>query len=186
MKKPAIFIDRDGTIAFPMHDTIDLDKFRIFDFSAEAVRMINNSNYYAIIITNQPGIAKGRFSEQELEALHQKMKKQLEEKGAHLDAIYFCPHHPDKGFQGERPEYKIDCECRKPKPGMILKAAKDLNIDLEHSFMIGDSFRDVLAARNIGIKSIFVKTGEECEEEADFTAENLKSAVEIALKNSSY
>ena len=106
----------------------------------------------ALVVTHQPVIARGEVTWEELNEIHKKMATLLGKEGAYVDGIYICPHHPDKGFEGERPEYKIDCDCRKPKPGLLLKAAKDFNIDLSESYMIGDSHRDVEAAENAGVK----------------------------------
>ena len=112
----------------------------------------------AIVVTNQPVIARGEVTWEELNEIHKKMATLLGKEGAYVDGIFICPHHPDKGFEGERPEYKIDCDCRKPKPGLLLQAAKDFNIDLSESYMIGDSHRDVEAGENAGVKkSILIK-----------------------------
>ena len=117
----------------------NIDEFELLDGAAEAIRKINDIGYLTIIVTNQPVIARGEISFEELEKIHNKMETLLGEKGAYLDAIYYCPHHPDKGYQGENLSLKIDCECRKPKPGMLFKAAQDFNINLNLSWMVGDS-----------------------------------------------
>ena len=117
---------------------------------SEAIKLINQSGYLAIVVTNQPVIARGEVTWDELHEIHRKMETLLGKDGAYIDGIYICPHHPDKGFEGERPEYKIDCDCRKPKPGLLLQAAQDYNIDLTQSYMIGDSERDVEAGINAG------------------------------------
>ena len=122
---------------------------------------INKSGYLAIVVTNQPVIARGDCTFEELQTIHDKMETELGKKGAFVDAIYVCPHHTDKGFEGERPEYKCDCNCRKPKTGLFLQASKDFNIDLSQSYMIGDSDSDVEAGRNAGVrKSLKIETGE--------------------------
>ena len=126
------------------------DDFELLPGAAEAVKMINKSGYLAIVVTNQPVIARGECSWEELQKIHNKMETELGKEGAFLDGIYVCPHHKDKGFEGERPEYKFDCDCRKPKAGLFLQAAKDFNIDLSQSIMIGDSDRDVEAGKNAG------------------------------------
>jgi len=123
---------------------------------AEAVRKINASGYLAIVVTNQPVIARGEVSFEELQEIHNKMETLLGEQGAYLDAIYFCPHHPHKGYEGERTELKIDCECRKPKPGMLLQAASDFNIDLENSWMVGDGENDIAAGNRAGCRTALV------------------------------
>ena len=122
-----------------------------------AIKKINQSGYLAIVVTNQPVIARGEVSWEELNEIHKKMATLLGKDGSYVDAIYICPHHPDKGFEGERPEYKIDCDCRKPKPGLLLQAAKDFNIDLSQSIMIGDSERDVQAGEAAGCKSVLIE-----------------------------
>jgi len=137
------------------------EQFELLPGVAEAIKMINKSGYLAIVITNQPVIARGDCTWENLQQIHDKMETELGKEGAFLDAIYICPHHKDKGFEGERPEYKYDCECRKPKPGLLLQAANDFNIDLAESIMIGDSDSDKQAGNNSGISlTIKVKTNE--------------------------
>lgn len=152
-KQRAIFLDRDGTINKYVGFLRNIDDFELIDGAADAIKKINDSGYLAIVITNQPVIARGEVSLEELDEIHRKMETLLGQKGAYLDGIYYCPHHPDKGFTGERIEYKIDCDCRKPKPGLIFKAAKDFNIDLASSYMIGDGESDVLCGKNAGCMS---------------------------------
>jgi D-glycero-D-manno-heptose 1,7-bisphosphate phosphatase len=142
----AVFLDRDGTINKINGFISNPEQFELIDGAAEAIRGINSSGYLAIVITNQPVIARGEASLEDLELIHNKMESELGRHGAFLDDIFFCPHHPDRGFPGERPEYKIDCQCRKPKPGLILEAAKKYNIDLSKSYMAGDDPKDVQAA----------------------------------------
>ena len=149
-KQRAIFLDRDGTINKYVGFLRDIDDFELLDGVSEAIKKINNSPYLAIVITNQPVIARGEVSFDELYEIHNKMETLLGLDGAYLDGIYFCPHHPDKGFEGERPELKFDCDCRKPKPGLLLKASKDFNIDLSKSYMIGDGDNDILCGKNAG------------------------------------
>jgi D,D-heptose 1,7-bisphosphate phosphatase len=158
----AIFLDRDGTINKFVGFLTKPEEFELIPGVAEAIGQINRSGYLVIVVSNQPVIARGDCTFEELQTIHNKMETELGKEGDFIDAIYFCPHHPDKGFVGERPEYKIDCDCRKPKPGMLLQAAKDWNIDLSESYMIGDSERDVEAGRNAGVKrSIKIKTNQE-------------------------
>jgi D,D-heptose 1,7-bisphosphate phosphatase len=157
-RQKAIFLDRDGTINVYKGFLTKSEDFELIKGVAEAIRSINRSGYLAIVVSNQPVIARGECDFEELQAIHNKMETLLGQEGAFVDAIYYCPHHPDKGFEGERPDYKYDCNCRKPKPGMLLKAAHDLNIDLAQSFMIGDSDRDVQAGQQAGCKqSILIK-----------------------------
>ena len=157
----AVFLDRDGTLN--RHDGFltDIEDFTLIDGVAEAIKAINASGYLAIVITNQPVVARGEVTFAELDTIHQKMETLLGREGAYLDAVYFCPHHPHKGYEGEVPELKIECECRKPKPGMILQAARDFHIDLSASWMVGDSDRDVLAGKNAGCKTVLLSDREE-------------------------
>lgn len=155
-KQKAIFLDRDGTINKYVGFLRDIDEFELLDGIADAIQEINASGYLAIVSTNQPVIARGEVSFDELEMIHNKMETLLGQKGAYLDAIYFCPHHPHKGYEGERPELKFDCECRKPKPGMLLKAAQEFNIDLAQSWMIGDGENDIKAGMNAGCKTALI------------------------------
>ncbi len=159
--RPAIFLDRDGTINEEVNLLNKPEQLKLIEGAAEAIRLINKSDYLAIIVTNQPVIARNLCSIEELEYIHASLETILGKERAYVNAIYYCPHHPDKGYPEERPEYKIDCECRKPKPGMLLQAAKDWNIDLSKSYMIGDSDRDLKVGQNAGCKeSIAIKTNE--------------------------
>ncbi len=159
-KQKAVFLDRDGTINKYVGFLRNIDDFELIDGVSEAIKLINQSGYLAIVVTNQPVIARGEVSWEELNEIHKKMATLLGKDGAYIDGIYICPHHPDKGFEGERSEYKIDCDCRKPKPGLLIQAAKDFNIDLSQSIMIGDSDRDVEAGENVGCKSILLRENE--------------------------
>ena len=157
----AVFIDRDGTLVREvssqgLHRIEDLE---LLPGAAEAIHELNQTGLRAVLITNQPVIAKGFCTEAELQKIHNKLETLLGVEHAFLDRIYFCPHHPEKGFPGERAELKIDCDCRKPKPGMLLQAQCDLNIDLSQSWLIGDTTTDVQTARNAGVHSILVRTG---------------------------
>lgn len=161
-KQKAIFLDRDGTINKYVGFLRNNDDFELIEGVSEAIKQINQSGYLAIVVTNQPVIARGEVSWDELHEIHKKMETLLGKDGAYIDGLYICPHHPDKGFEGERPEYKFDCDCRKPKPGLLLKAAEDFNIDLSQSIMIGDSERDVDAGNAAGCKdSILIETNKE-------------------------
>lgn len=149
-KQKAIFLDRDGTINKYVGFLREIEQFELLPNTSEAIKKINNSGYLAIVVTNQPVVARGEVTFEQLDQIHNKMETLLGKDGAYLDGIYFCPHHPHKGFEGEIPELKVECECRKPKPGMLLQAAKDFNIDLSKSWMIGDSDNDILAGENAG------------------------------------
>lgn len=156
LKNPqrAVFLDRDGTINVYKDFITDPDDLELLPGASDLIKKINMSGYLAIVITNQPVIARGECTLEELEEINQKLEVLLGQEGAYIDDLYYCPHHPDKGFEGERIEYKIDCDCRKPKPGLILKAAKKYNIDLSSSFMLGDDERDMEAGRNAGCNVI--------------------------------
>lgn len=153
-KQKAIFLDRDGTINEYVGFLNNIDQMRLNDGVSDAIKKINSSEYLAIVITNQPVIARGEVSFEQLHEIHNKMETLLGNDGAYLDAIYYCPHHPDSGFEGEVKELKIECDCRKPKPGMFFKAAEDFNIDLSASYMIGDSDSDMQAGSAAGCKCI--------------------------------
>lgn len=156
----AIFLDRDGTINKYVGFLRSIDDFELLPGVAEAIRRINSSGYLAIVTTNQPVVARGEITVSELEEIHNKMETLLGMEGAYLDGIYYCPHHPHKGYAGEIPELKIDCDCRKPKPGMLLKAAEDFNIDLNQSWMIGDGENDIKAGKVAGCKTALIGEGE--------------------------
>ena len=167
-----VFLDRDGTLNRYVGFLRDIDQLELLPGTAEAIRKINESGYLAIVVTNQPVIARGEVTFEQLQEIHNKLETLLGQEGAYVDAIYFCPHHPHKGYAGEVPELKIDCECRKPKAGMLLQAAKDFHIDLSASYMVGDSENDVLCGINAGCKSILLtespNTPAECKSLADF------------------
>ncbi len=155
-KQKAIFLDRDGTINKYVGFLTRIEDFELIDDVSEAIKIINKSGYLAVVVTNQPVIARGEVTVTELEKIHRKMETLLGNNGAYLDGIYYCPHHPEKGFKGERVEYKIDCDCRKPKAGMLLKAAEDFNIDLANSFIVGDGKNDIEAGKNAGCKTVLI------------------------------
>lgn len=150
----AIFLDRDGTINVNMDTHPTVECFTLLPGVPDAIRLINESLYLAVVVTNQPMIAKGFLTFDQLKLIDKKMETLLGEKRAYLDKIYFCPHHPERGFSGEITELKIQCNCRKPKPGMLLQAAQEMNIDLANSWMIGDSATDVEAGIAAGCKTI--------------------------------
>ena len=152
-RQKAVFLDRDGTINYHRGFLTRADQFELITGAASAIKAINKSGYLAIVVSNQPVIARGECSFEQLRAIHDKMETLLGKEGAFVDAIYYCPHHPDKGFPGERPAYKRHCDCRKPKPGLLLQAAQEWNIDLAQSVMIGDSETDVLAGQQAGCRA---------------------------------
>ncbi len=159
-RQKAVFLDRDGTLNRYVGFLRSADELTLIDGAAEAVKKINSTGYLAIVVTNQPVIARGEVTVSELEEIHNKLETLLGLEGAYIDAIYYCPHHPHKGYEGEIPELKIDCDCRKPKPGMLLDAAKDYNIDLSRSWMVGDSENDIAAGRSAGCRTALIGTGD--------------------------
>lgn len=179
-KQKAVFLDRDGTINKYVGFLRNIDDFELIGGVAEAVRKINESGYLAVVVTNQPVIARGEVSFEELEEIHNKMETLLGKEGAYVDAIYYCPHHPHKGYEGERPELKINCTCRKPKPGMLVKAAEDFNIDLSQSWMVGDGENDIKAGYNAGCRTALI--GREPYGQT-VTISTLKEFVEQCLKS---
>lgn len=159
--RPAVFLDRDGVINYEVDLLHRVEQMQLIPGASEAIHRINQMGYLAIVVTNQPVIARNLCSFEELEQIHMQMETLLGHEHAYVNAIYYCPHHPDAGYPEERKEYKIRCNCRKPAPGMLLQATKDWNIDLEKSYMIGDSQRDVEAGNNAGVKqSILIPTNE--------------------------
>ncbi len=181
LKQRAIFLDRDGTINEYKNFIVTPDQITLMKRAAEAIKMINNSEYLAVIITNQPVIARGDCTVEELEKINNKLETLLGEEGAYIDDIYYCPHHPDKGFEGERSEYKIKCKCRKPEPGMLLAAAERYNIDLSKSYMIGDDERDVKAGQNAGCQSILISESSNANVEGCMFYSDLYEAVKSII-----
>jgi len=157
MKKVrAVFLDRDGTINEEVGYLSRLEELRLFPQSFEALRRFNECGLKVIVVTNQSGVARGFFGEEFVHTVHDRINALLRERGAHIDKFYFCPHHPMYGTGA----YKKDCDCRKPNPGMILRAARELDIDLSASYMVGDMLKDIQAGHNAGIeKGVLVKTG---------------------------
>jgi len=186
LKQCAVFLDRDGVINKETSHIFTHEQFELLPGAEKAIKRINSSNYRAVVVTNQPVIARGNCSFTMLEKIHNKMESLLGQKGAYLDQIYFCPHHPDSGYDGEIAELKIDCNCRKPKTGMIERAVNELNIDCEFSWLIGDTTVDLLTAERSGVSSILVETGFSGLDRRhwitpDFIVPNLQAAVDFIL-----
>lgn len=158
-RQKAVFIDRDGTINKYKGFLTEPEELELEENAAEAIRLINRSGYLAIVVTNQPVIARGECTVEKLDEIHRKMKTLLGREGAYVDDIFYCPHHPDKGFEGEVPELKIECSCRKPGTGMIEAASQKYNIDIAESWVIGDGTIDIALGKNAGCGTILVKTG---------------------------
>ena len=154
-KNTAVFLDRDGTINEEVGYLDSLDKLKIIPRAYKAIRLINESGMKAVVISNQAGVARGLFTEDFVKMINEYLQTALRQKGAYIDNFYYCPHHPTEGLE----PYRQVCECRKPAPGMLLQAAQDLNIDLTNSYLVGDRFNDMEAAKIAGVKGILVKTG---------------------------
>ena len=189
MAKRAVFIDRDGTLSEEVGYLNHASRFRLLPRSAAAIKMLNEAGVAAVVITNQAGVARGYFPEERILEVHQRMEELLAADGARLDGIYYCPHHPTAG----EPPYRAECDCRKPRPGLLLRAAEELDLDIPGSYMIGDKFSDIELAREAGCKGILTLTGygrgeweynrETACVKPDFIAEDLYDAVEWILKD---
>jgi D-glycero-D-manno-heptose 1,7-bisphosphate phosphatase len=151
----AVFIDRDGTVSEEVGYVNHLSRYRIYPWTAEAIRNLNQAGIRAILVTNQAGVARGYFTEELVKAVHDKLRKEMAQAGAYFDAIYYCPHHPSVG----EPPYRQTCDCRKPKIGMLRRAVEEFGIDLRRSFVVGDRYGDIELAHNAGTRSIFVLSG---------------------------
>lgn len=182
-KQKAIFLDRDGTINKYVGFLRDIEQFELIDGVADAIKKINASGYLCIVVTNQPVIARGEVTVPELDEIHNKMETLLGLEGCYIDGLYYCPHHPHKGYEGEVPELKFDCDCRKPKPGMLMKAAGDYNIDLSQSYMIGDGENDVKAGFAAGCKTVLINgEGTDAKNEDFGQIDTLSSVLEFVDK----
>ena len=189
MKRPAVFIDRDGTISEEVGYINHPSRFRLFPYTAAAIKLLNDQGWLAVVITNQAGVARGYFTESMIETVHENLLRELGEKGARVDAIYYCAHHPSVG----EPPYRQECDCRKPKPGLVTRASKELGIALKQSWMIGDRYGDIELARNAGVRSALVLSGygrgewenqrSQWKQQPDLVAENLLEAVELILSS---
>lgn len=184
--QPCVFLDRDGTLNALRDYVRTPEDLSLFPGAGRAVRRLNDAGVRAALITNQPVIARGECSFEGLRQIHNKLDTVLAEDGAFLDRVYFCPHHPDGGFPGERPELKIVCDCRKPATGLLEQARRDLNTDVARSWFVGDSTADLKAARAFGLRSILLETGEGGRDgkyacAPDFTAPDLGAAIDFIL-----
>jgi D-glycero-D-manno-heptose 1,7-bisphosphate phosphatase len=154
-RRPAVFIDRDGTLTEEVGYVNHPQRLNLLPRSAEAVRRLNEAGIAAVVATNQAGLARGYFTEDVMNAVNDRLVDQLKRAGAHLDGLYVCPHHPTEGA----PPLRMDCDCRKPKPGLLLRAAKDLDLDLTASTIVGDKASDLAVARPVGARGVLVLTG---------------------------
>jgi D-glycero-D-manno-heptose 1,7-bisphosphate phosphatase len=183
MKRRAVFIDRDGTLSEEVGYINHPSRFLLFPYAAAAVKLLNDQEWLAVIITNQAGVARGYFDEAMIQTVHDNLKLELQSAGARIDGIYYCAHHPSVG----EPPYRQDCDCRKPKPGLIKRAAADLDIDVQQSWMIGDRYSDIELARNAGVRAALVLSGygrgewenqrSTWQHQPDLIAENLFEAI---------
>lgn len=180
-RRPAVFLDRDGTLNKNMDTQPSADNFFLLPETASALKKLNKSEFLSVVVTNQPMIAKGFVSFSEVLLIHKKMETLLGKEGAFIDRIYFCPHHPEKGHDGEISELKIPCFCRKPNPGMLFRARDELNVDLAASWMVGDSNADIQAGRAAGCKTVFLG---ESHPLADYCCSNAAQAVDFILERS--
>jgi D,D-heptose 1,7-bisphosphate phosphatase len=185
-RQKAVFLDRDGVLNVERSFISTPEGLDLYDFTPAAVRNINQAGYLAVVVTNQSAIARNLCTEEEVQTIHAKLETLLGNEHAWLDAIYYCPHHPDKGFPEENKAYKIDCDCRKPKTGMFLKAIDKFNISIQDSYMIGDSERDIQAGINAGCITMGVRTGYGIKKTRvlpDYMFENLEEAVNFIIKD---
>ena len=188
-RQQCVFMDRDGTINRLRGLIYRPEELELLEGAGDAIRMLNEEGWLAIVVTNQPVVARGLCSIEEVEEIHRKLQVLLGEQGVYVDDIVFCPHHPDKGYPEENPLYKIPCRCRKPGTEMIERMVEKYNIDIARSYMIGDSTVDIQTAKNAGLKSVLVKTGEAGEDrkyavKPDRVAEDLADAIRQILKAS--
>lgn len=190
MGRPAIFMDRDGTLSHEVGYVNHLSRFRLFPFAAAAVKAINRAGFLAVVATNQAGVARGYFPEALIHEVHDALRAEMAGAGARLDGIYVCVHHPSLG----EPPYRQDCDCRKPKPGLLLRASAELDVDLKRSYVIGDREGDLQLAWNVGARGVLVKTGYGLGElqnraprwprQPDLVAEHLLEAVQRIVQES--
>jgi len=181
---PAVFLDRDGTINEDVGYLRDIGQLTIMPGVTQAIRILNNCGFKVVVVTNQSGVARGYFCEEFIGQLHDHLRAVLQEKGAIIDAFYYCPHHPTEGF----PPYRKICSCRKPETGMFIQAARDLRLDLSCSYMVGDKIQDIQAGKKAGVKTILVKTGygsfvKEEDIISEYVAQDLFSAAQWIADN---
>ena len=178
MANRAVFIDRDGTMAEDVNYCCCPEDLKLFLSTAKAIKLLNQNGLKVIVVTNQSGIARGYFTEEMLAKIHDKMESELAKEGAHVDAIYYCPHHPDDG-----------CNCRKPKPGLIFQAASAHHIELKHSFVIGDLQMDIDLSKAVGCRSILIGTSSSMDDEIakpDLVLPDLLKAAQAIVKSDQF
>ncbi len=185
--KPAVFLDRDGTINEQMGYINHTCRFKLLPGAADAIKRLNDAGIPVVVVSNQSGLARGYFPEELLTAVHEKMNTLLAENGAHVDAIYYCPHHPE----AKEERFRVTCDCRKPKPGLVLQASEEMGLDPEQSYLVGDRWSDIKTAANCGATSVLVRTGygrgdeqyigPQQEIQPDLKADDLLEAVTLIL-----
>ena len=183
---PAIFLDRDGTLNFDPGFLAHAEGLELYPSASGALRRLRQGGFRLVIITNQPVIARGEASEDDVAAIHRRLEWELGKEGAFVDAIYLCPHHPDAGFPGERSELKVSCECRKPGTALVELAGLQHSLDLSRSWMIGDQTSDIELARRVGLRSVLVRTGSsgldgKYAAQPDHVADDIDSAADFIL-----
>ncbi len=181
--KKAVFLDRDGVLNEEVDVLRDVKQLRVIPGVAKALQKINKLGFLAIVVTNQPVIARGWLTEKEVEAINQVLVSRLAKKGGKIDAVYYCPHHPNANLK----KYRLQCRCRKPNIGMVKKAAKEFSIDLKKSFMVGDTMPDIVMGKRAKLTTVLVKTGGPKNDRGysakpDFVAKNLGEAVKFIQK----
>jgi len=184
MGRPAVFLDRDGTLSHEVGYVNELSRFELYPYSVAAVRALNRAGFLAIVATNQAGVARGYYPESLVHEVHDALRARMSEGGARLDGVYVCMHHPSVG----EPPYRQECDCRKPRPGMLLRAARELDVELRRSYVIGDREGDLKLAWSVGARAVLVKSGygrgelrwnaPQWARQPDFVAEHLLEAVE--------
>ncbi len=185
--RAAVFLDRDGTLNVEKGFLASQNGLELLPGTGAALKSLRQAGYSLVVVTNQPVIARGEASEDDVAAIHRRLEWELGKEGAYLDAVYLCPHHPDKGFTGERPELKIACQCRKPGTAMVEQACRELNLNAKASWMIGDQTRDIEMARRAGLRAILVRTGTAGRDgnfsaTPDFIADDLRAAADMILE----
>ncbi len=186
--RPAVFLDRDGTIIRQVELLHKPSQINIFPLAARAIKLFNKLGYLVVVVTNQPVVARGMIGPKEVDHIHAVLIDRLGKRGAKIDAVYYCPHHPLANIE----KYRTVCKCRKPAPGMLLRAAKEHGIDLKKSFLIGDSTQDVLAGNRAKVRIILVRTGHggkdpwQHEGKPDFIVRNLGGAAKIIKQLTSW
>ncbi|MCK5022705.1 MAG: HAD-IIIA family hydrolase [Candidatus Aenigmarchaeota archaeon] len=185
--RKGVFLDRDGVINKEVSFLYEPSQMSLLDGSAEAIKSLNKNGFVIIVVTNQPVVARNMCSEDDIDKIHDKMKKLLSDHGAKVNAVYYCPHHPDKGYPEENPKYKIVCDCRKPAPGMIFAGSNEFSLDPQECFMVGDRTADIKAGENAGCKTILLKTGKAGKDKKynvkpDFVCKNLHEAAKLIIK----